>query len=292
MDELLDCAVVGGGAAGLSAALVLGRARRTVALLDDGEQSNLAAAHVGGFFGHDGTPPAELYERARAQLEPYPTVALHDATVTAVDRERDGFVVATAGSEVRARRLLLATGMRYELPDIPGLPELWGDTVFHCPFCHGWEMRDRRLAVLGAGEELVERALLLRGWSDDVVALTNGAGRPGREAHVPVVERPIAQLRSNGRELTAVVFDDGSALERDGLMIPAVLSQRTPFTAELGLELTERGTVAVDARGRTSLDGVYAAGDIAAPIQQVVIGAAAGAGAAASIVHDLVVARA
>jgi thioredoxin reductase len=302
MDDLYDCAIVGGGAAGLSAALVLGRARRKVAVFDAGEQSNRAAVHVGGLFGHDGTPPAELYARGRAQLEPYPTVDLRDAAVSAVRRDGDGFVVSAAGAEVRARRVLLATGMRYELPDIPGLAELWGDTVFHCPFCHGWELRDRRLAVLAPGGEAAERAHLVRGWSDDVVVLTNGAQLGGealerlRRAGLEVVERPIVELRSaNGTarpRLEAIAFDDGGVLERDGLLIPASLTQRTAFAAELGLELTERGTVAVDARGRTSAAGVFAAGDIAEPIQQVVVAAAAGTVAAASIVHDLLIASA
>lgn len=301
MDEIQDCAIVGGGAAGLSAALVLGRARRTAVLFDAGEQSNLAAAHVGGLFGHDGTPPAELYSQARAQLEPYPTVAFHETSVSSVRQENDRFIVAADGNEVHSRRLLLATGMRYELPDVPGLRTLWGDTVFHCPFCHGWELRDRGLAVLGEGDELVERALLLRNWSNDIVALPNGSREVGVEAFarleragIDVAERPIVELRQRSDHgvraprLAGIVFDDGSVLERDGLLVPVSLTQRTPFAAELGLELTERGTIAVEDRGRTRVAGVYAAGDIAEPIQQVVIAAAAGATAAATIVHDLV----
>jgi thioredoxin reductase len=301
MGELQDVAIVGGGPAGLSAALVLGRARRTVVLFDAGEQNNLPAAHVGGLFGHDGTPPAELYRQARAQLEPYPTVVVREATVASVRREHDGFTVTTDGGEVHARRLLLATGMRYELPDLPGLRELWGDTVFHCPFCHGWEVRDRRLAVLAEGDELVERALLLRNWSEDIVALANGSPDIGVEASarleragIELAERPIVELRRRsdrgapGPRLAGVVFDDGSVLERDGRLVGVSLTQRSPFAAELGLELTERDTIAVDNRGRTSLAGVYAAGDIAEPIQQVVIAAAAGGIAAASIVHEFV----
>lgn len=302
MAELHDVAIVGGGAAGLSAALVLGRARRSVALFDAGEQNNLAAAHVGGLFGHDGSPPAELYDRARGQLEPYPTVVVHDATVSALVRDGTEFVVTADDVQVRAHRLLLALGIRYDLPSVPGLQELWGDSVFHCPFCDGWEMRDRRLAVLGAGDELVQKALLLRNWSPDVVALTNGSGALADDASarlgrlgIDVVDRPIVELRSRprgegrGRELESVVLDDGTVLERDGLLVTVTHAQRAPFADELGLELTERATIVVDALGRTGAAGVYAAGDVAEPMQQVVFAAGAGARAAIGLVHDLAV---
>jgi choline dehydrogenase-like flavoprotein len=146
--------VVGGGVAGLSAALVLGRARRRTLVLDRGGQSNRAAAHVGGLLGHDGTPPAELYELARAQVAAYDAVALRDAEAVDARAEGDGFavVLGDGGGEVRARALVLATGMAYEVPDVPGFAELWGGAVFHCPFCHGWDVRDRPLVVYGAGE--------------------------------------------------------------------------------------------------------------------------------------------
>jgi thioredoxin reductase len=299
MDGVHDVAIVGGGAAGLSAALVLGRARRAVALFDAGEQNNLAAAHVGGLFGHDGTPPSELYGRARRQLAPYESVVVHDSAVTSVARDGSGFVVAAGDVGVRARRLLLAMGIRYDLPEVPGLHGLWGDTVFHCPFCDGWEMRDRRLAVLGAGDELVQKSVLLRNWSPDVLALTNGAEAPAGEASsrlarlgVDVVDRPVVEVRprhaGHGSALE-IVLDDEIVRERDGLLVTVAHAQRAPFAAELGLELTERGTVVVDVLGRTGADGVYAAGDICDPMQQVSFAAAAGARAAIGLVNELAV---
>jgi thioredoxin reductase len=302
MADVHDVAIVGGGAAGLSAALVLGRARRTVALFDAGDQSNLAAAHVGGLFGHDGTAPAELYGQGRRQLEPYRTVVVHDSAVTSIIRDGIGFVVTADDVEAPARRLLLAMGIRYDPPAVPGLEELWGDSVFHCPFCDGWEMRDRRLAALGSGDELVQKSLLLRNWSADVVALTNGSGALADDASarlgrlgIKVVERPIVELRSHpraegrGRALDGVVLDDGTVLERDGLLVTVAHAQRAPFADELGLEQTERATIVVDALGRTAAAGVYAAGDIAEPMQQVVFAAGAGARAAIGLVHDLAV---
>jgi thioredoxin reductase len=297
MDELHDVAIVGGGAAGLSAALVLGRARRTVALFDAGEQNNRAAARVGGLFGHDQKPPAELYATARTQLVPYATVAVHETTVTSIRRAGGGFVATTAdGAATHARLVLLATGMRYELPDVPGVAELWGDTVFHCPFCHGWEVREERLAAFGSGDDVVERALLLRAWSDDVVLLANGrelgddAAARLDQAGITVDARPVAEVRDREGSAAAVVFADGGVLERDALLVSPTLTQRTAFAAELGVELTGPGTIAVDGLGRTSVDGVFAAGDVAQPMQQVVIAAAAGATAAIAIVRELTVA--
>jgi thioredoxin reductase len=291
---MVDCAIIGGGAAGLSAALVLGRARRSAVVFDAGEQSNLVAPHVGGLFGHDRGPPTDVYRIARDQLSPYPTVEIRRSNVTAARPVDGGFAVAADGSQTPARRILLATGIRYELPDIPGLEPLWGDSVFHCPFCHGWEMRDRRLAVLGEGDELVARASLLRCWSDDVVALSNGTPLTDADgfdrAGIDVIVEGIVELRTSDddgrRALQAVAFDDGRALERDGLMIHPRLSQRSPLAAELGVTLTDRGTVHVDAHGRTSVRGIYAAGDVAGETQQVINAAAAGATAAYAIVHD------
>jgi thioredoxin reductase len=243
-----ECVIVGGGAAGLSAALVLGRARRRVLLIDAGRQSNRAAPHVGGLLGHDGTPPDVLYRLARTQLEPYASVAVADGTVTAAERENGWFRVELQGdAPVVGERLLLASGMDYAIPELPGAAQLWGDTVFHCPFCHGWELRDRPLAILGRGEEGVTRAVLLRGWSKDVVLLTDGpAGlsddqRARLAAHrSEIVERRVARLSDCsvhggcGKHLESVVFDDGSELPRDGLLVAAPLRQRSALAEDLG----------------------------------------------------------
>ena len=175
MTESWDCVVVGGGAAGLSAALVLGRARRRTLVVDDGNQSNLTASGIGGLLGHDGRPPAELYEIGRHELTAYPSVEVRTGAVIGGVRDDDGFGLDLGdGHHERTRRVVLATGMQYRPPEIPGLAELWGRSVFHCPFCHGWEVRDRPLAVLSRGERAIHSALLLRGWSDDIVLLTDG----------------------------------------------------------------------------------------------------------------------
>ena len=169
MDESWDCIIVGGGAAGLSAALVLGRARQRTLLIDAGGQANLAAEGVGGFLGHDGRSPTALYAAAHRELAAYPTVEVRHGEVVSGSRlvgEVD--LRLLDGSQCRARRVLLATGMNYQRPALAGVDVRWGRSVFHCPFCHGWEVRDGHLGVLDSGDSGVRRALLLREWSDSV----------------------------------------------------------------------------------------------------------------------------
>jgi thioredoxin reductase len=271
VSHLHECLVVGGGAAGLSAALVLGRARRDVLVVDAGEQSNRPAHAVGGLLAQEGTAPVALYTAARDQLAGYPSVTLRDGDVEAIEPREDGTFGARLadGDEVAARRVFLAIGMQYAPPDLPGVAERWGDTVFHCPFCHGWEVRDRALAVLGAGDTGVYRALLLRGWSDDVVLLGGEVDADGRAkldaAGVRVDERAVVAVRDEA----TVVFADGHELRRDALLVAAPMRQRSGLAEALGLELDAAGAIVVDELGRTSVPGVFAAGDVAGTVQMV-----------------------
>jgi thioredoxin reductase len=271
VSHLYDCLVVGGGAAGLSAGLVLGRARRDVLLVDAGQQSNRPAHAVGGLLAQEGTAPGTLYAAGRDQLATFPTVTLTDGEVDTIERRADGTFRArlSGGDEATARRVLLAMGMEYVAPDLPGIAERWGNAVFHCPFCHGWEARDGALAVLDDGDTAVFRALLLRGWSDDVVLVGGDIDAAGRAkldaAGVPVDERPVVAVRDEA----TVVFADGSELPRDGLLVPAPMRQRSRLADALGLELAPAGTIVVDELGRTSAPGVFAAGDVAGTIQMV-----------------------
>ena len=269
MDYDFDCVVVGGGVAGLGAALVLGRARRRTLVLDSGGQSNRAAAHVGGLLGHDGVPPGALYTLARTQVAAYDTVALRDAEAVDARAEGSGFVVVLGdgGGEARAQSLVLATGMDYEVPDVPGFAELWGGAVFHCPFCHGWEVRDRPVAVYAAGEVADRLAALLAGWTDDVTV---------------VDPANVTGVRVEDGVLRAVVCRDGSEVCCDAVLVHAPLHRRGALPERLGLALTDSGLVAVDAEARTSVPGVYAAGDVAVAPQQVAI--ALGSGHLAGVV--------
>ncbi|HEX2128208.1 MAG TPA: NAD(P)/FAD-dependent oxidoreductase [Solirubrobacterales bacterium] len=278
MNSEWDSVVIGGGAAGLSAGLVLGRARRRALVVDRGGQSNLPSAHIGGLLAQEGTAPAELYDRGREQLAGYETVSVRDAEVTDARPDGDGFAVALSGedAEVRTRTLILATGMDYEMPDIPGFREHWGNAVFHCPFCHGWEVRDRRVVICGAGETAEHQATLLRGWTEDVTV---------------VDPETIARARSEDGALKAVVRQDGSEVECDAVMVHAPLRRRGELPERLGLALTDSGFVEVDDLGKTSVPGVYAAGDVAVAPQQVVIAMASGHLAAVAVVRELTLGR-
>ncbi|MGZ5333868.1 MAG: NAD(P)/FAD-dependent oxidoreductase [Solirubrobacterales bacterium] len=269
MNRDFDCVVIGGGVAGLSAAIVLGRARRRTLVLDRGRQSNRAAAHVGGLLGHDGTPPGELYELARGEVAAYDAVTLRDAEAVDARAEGDGFAVVLGddGGDVTASALVLATGMEYEVPDIPGFAELWGGAVFHCPFCHGWEVRDRPVAVCAAGEAADRLAGLLAGWTDDATVVDPG---------------DVTGLRVEDGALRAVALRDGAEVRCNAVLVHAPLRRRDELAERLGLELTDSGLVAVDAEARTSVPGVYAAGDLAVAPQQVAI--ALGSGHLAGVV--------
>ena len=302
METTWDCIVVGGGAAGLSAALVLGRARQRTLVIDAGSPSNLPAQGVGGLLGHDGRPPAELYAIGREGAGGLP-----DGRAASGDRRGRGASRRRLRARARrrrarvTRRVILATGMDYRPPDLPGLAELWGRSVFHCPFCHGWEVRDQALAVLGGGAGGVHRALLLREWSDDIVLLGNGPAELGegdRErlaaAGIEVDERPVAGLVARGGTLAAIEFADGSdLLAREGLLVPVTAVQRSALATQLGAEIAEPGPVVVDAvvvdpMFRTTSEGVSAAGDVSAQLPQVAGAISAGSLAAVGVVQGLV----
>jgi thioredoxin reductase len=295
-----DCIVVGGGAAGLSAALVLGRARRGTLLIDQGDQSNLAAHGIGGLLGHDGRPPAELYAAGREELAAYPSVEVRSGEVVGAERRAAGFEIEVAGGgREQARRLLLATGMEYRFPDLAGIAERWGRSVFHCPFCHGWEVRERPLGVLDRGSSGVRRALLLSSWSDEVTLLPDGPAElePGdaqrlEAAGVDVDDRIVAGLCGAAPDLTAVAFEDGSERPFHGLLVPITLHQRSGIAARLGAAMAARepmttDAIETDAGFQTSVPGLYAAGDVNVQMPSVASAIAAGSAAAAVIVHDL-----
>jgi thioredoxin reductase len=260
METDFEALVVGGAAAGLSAALVLGRASVRTLVVDAGEPSNRSAPAIGGLLGQDGTSPDQLYVVGREQLTELPTVELHDGVVTAID-PADAFRATLAGGEtITARRILIAGGMRYSLPDVPGLSKLWGDRAFACPYCHGWEHRDQKIAILG-GTGATHRVALLRSWTSDLVVLADGEPTDDVE-DVPVDERPVASVAPG-----LVRFADGSELEVDALHVVAPMTPRDGLVAGLGLETTDSqqgtGVAVADRFGATSRPGVFAAGDAA-----------------------------
>jgi thioredoxin reductase len=287
-----DVVVIGGGAAGLSAALVLGRARRRVAVVDSGAPRNAPAAHMHGFLSRDGMPPADLLAVGREELAAY-GVEVTRGRVVSVE---PGFTLALAdGGTLEARRLLIATGATDELPPIPGLRQRWGKDFLHCPYCHGWEVRDRPLGVLGTGTGSVEHAQLIRQWSDDVVFFTHtydltGAEREQLEARgIRIVDGAVRALVVQDDRLRGVVLGDGRTVERGALFVrPDIRPRLDGLVEQLGIEVDDARFVRVDDTGRTSVPGVWAAGNVANPRAQVITAAGEGSAAAISINADLV----
>jgi thioredoxin reductase len=263
-----DALIVGGGPAGLSAALVLGRARKRVLVIDEGRPANAVSQGVGGLLGQDRVKPAELRRSGRRQLGELANVEVRPGAVEDVEPAADGFAVTLRdAAPVRAHAIVLAHGLRYDPPPLPGIEPLWGRSVFHCAFCDGWEVRDRPLALHASGPGAVRSALLLAGWSDDVLLCTDGAPNPDAEllaaAGVRVRTEPIAQLAGSDGRLARIEFSDGPAEAREALFVNTRRDQPNGLAAALGCELTEAGTIVTDGDGRTNVAGVYAAGDAA-----------------------------
>lgn len=299
---MLDVIIIGGGPAGMSAALTLGRAHRTVLLIDSGEGRNAPADAVHNFITHDGTPPQTLRDLGHENLRHYPTVRTATTTADSVRRLADDhFEVRLADGElVESRRLLLATGLRDELPDLQGLEALWGKSAFHCPYCHGFEAGGSRIAVLGAAPDRVRLALHLSSFTDDIALCTGGASlepvmQSVLEANgIAVHCAPLARLEHEDTRLRRIVFDDGSSIERDAVFIKTTLHQRADFAERLGCDDFPDGCVEVNEFAQTSVAGVYAAGDMARratvpiPLAAVVAAAASGTVAGSVIDQDLV----
>ncbi|WP_257462898.1 NAD(P)/FAD-dependent oxidoreductase [Archangium lipolyticum] len=293
-----DVVIVGGGPSGLSAALVLGRGRKKVLLCDAGTPRNASAEHMQGFVTRDGTPPQEFRRIGREQLRPY-DVEYQNARVLSVDRLDSGFRVELEGGRVvETRRVLLATGMVDVLPDLPGYRELWGKSLFQCPYCHGWEVRDQAWGVLATDEHLLDFGLFVTGWSKDVVVFTNGtlavpAEQRSRLEHagVRLEERRIRQLIVREDHLQAVELEDGARVERQVLFTRPPQRQTQlvqQLVGKLGLALDEQGFVRVEEpHKQTSVPGIHAAGDLTTMLQGALVAASAGAMAGYMMNHSL-----
>ncbi|WP_207956714.1 NAD(P)/FAD-dependent oxidoreductase [Rubrobacter tropicus] len=302
-----DVVVVGAGAAGLSAALVLGRSGRKVLVLDGGEPRNAPAEASHGFFTRDGVQPGEMLKIGREQLGRYPNVEYRTGRATQASGADGAFEVTLEDGEVvSARKLVLATGVFDELPERPGFRELWGKGVYHCPYCHGWEMRGRPLAVLASPGTAFDRVALIRNWSRDLALLTDGEGglsgadrRRLDALSVPVYEERISRLEGDparpGGGLERVVFEGGAALEREGVFHVPPQRQRSGLAGSIGCELaapvpTVEFVKADPMTRETTVAGVYAAGDaVRAPGQSVVLASASGAAAAYVLNHALAI---
>jgi thioredoxin reductase/SAM-dependent methyltransferase len=299
--EFFEVVVVGGGAAGLSGALVLARSRRSVLLVDAGDPRNAPAAHAHNYLTRDGSPPGEIYDAGRDEVTSYGG-RVERGRVSSISRDDRGFTISVEGRTVRARRVLVATGLRDELPDVPGLAQRWGRDVLHCPYCHGWEVRDQRIGVLATGPMAVHQALLFRQLSEHVTLLQHTAPTFDDEQReeldavgITVVEGRVSRVDTDNDRLTGVVVD-GRAIALDALVVGPRAAPRAELLEPLGVlpeEFVVRGQVlgariVADATGATAVPGLWVAGNLGDPQAQVVTAAAQGVQAGAAINADLV----
>jgi thioredoxin reductase len=298
--EQHDVVVVGGGTAGLSGALTLARARRSVLVVDAGEQRNRPAAGVHGFLTRDGLPPDELAALGRAEVERYGGAVLEGRVAALAGTEGAFAVTLDDGRVLGARRLLVTTGLVDELPEVPGLRELWGSDIVHCPYCHGYEVRDQPIGVLATGARAVHLAQLFRQWSEDVTLFLHTGPRPSAEEAeglaargIAVVAGDVAALETEGGRLRGVRLASGDVVARRVLAVETRLVARAGLLAGVGLEPTEHPAgvgqrIEADVTGRTAVPGVWVAGNVTDVMAWVASAASAGVMAGAALNNDLI----
>jgi thioredoxin reductase len=286
-----DVIIVGGGPAGLSAALMLGRCRRAVLLIDAGTPRNIFAKELHGFLTRDGIAPKKLLGLARSELKRYNVVFKKGVAVNAVKKDTTFIVTLGNGKQYESRKLVLATGLCDDLPAIEGLRSFYGISVHHCQYCDGWEWHDKTIAVYGKGKGAVGQALSLRTWSNSVVAciqdIPDNYRRLLTRKGIQVYERPVSKVLGTKGKLKQVVFDDGSSIKADALFFNTDKYQKSHLARKLGCSFTEKGGVQVDKRERTGVPGLFVIGDTQYDVQLVVTAAAHGATAAVAINGEL-----
>lgn len=291
-----DVIIVGGSYAGLSAALVLGRALRTVLVIDSGQPANRQTPHSHSFLTRDGETPAQLATIARQQALAYPTVQLLEDTAIKARRSGAGFEITTHNQQTfSAKRLVLATGLKEQFPALPGFADCWGISILHCPYCHGYEVKDEVVGVLGNGEMGFELAKLIQHWNPGLTLFTNGPAELTTEqtaklqSHtISIVETPLMALQHQQGRLHALELADQTVRPIQALYAHPALGQTADLAAQLGCEHDEKGLVIVNEMGKTSVEGVFAAGDTQTMMRQVSVAATNGMKAAVGINRELI----
>lgn len=293
----IDCAIIGGGPAGLNAALVLGRARRSVMVFDENKPRNAVTQESHGFLTRDGVKPDEFRNIAHQEISKYPSVEIRQIRITDVRNQEGSFELVANNREVfHARTVFLATGLKDTLPAIDGIHDYYGKSLFSCPYCDGWELKEKPLVVIAEeGQQAFHLAKIVWNWSHDLLICTNGhqilteAQRETlRKKGIQVVEDRITALVGKHGQLERIVFATQEERSREGGFVASQLLQASPFGEVLGCEMNVMGGIVTDLLGRTTVPGVYAAGDVSVAVpHQLIIAAAAGSRAAAGVNTDL-----
>ncbi|AWP28048.1 pyridine nucleotide-disulfide oxidoreductase [Paenibacillus glucanolyticus] len=298
-EPMYDAVIIGGGPAGLSAALVLGRARKQVVVIDEGRPRNKVTRETHGFLTRDGISPSEFRRIAKEQISVYPSVRFVEDTAAAVTGVDGDFQITTGqGTIYRSKKLLFAVGKKDSPLDINGLADVYGKSAFVCPYCDGWELRDQPLVVISNGAGAFHFAKLIAGWSERYTICTNGPDEWTEEQreelkqhNIPVFNAPIESIESSGGMVEQVVLEDGTRIPCTGIFFAPKLVSGSDLPASIGCEFNEAGSIVVDAYGKTSVPGVYSAGDAATEMYQAIAAASSGSIAAAGLNGELLAER-
>ncbi|KKI92910.1 pyridine nucleotide-disulfide oxidoreductase [Bacillus sp. SA1-12] len=294
---IIDCAIIGGGPAGLNAALVLGRARRSIILFDNDQPRNAVTHESHGFITRDGVSPREFRDLAHHDIRKYPSVNIKKSNVLEINRESHSLfkLITDDGESYLSRKIMLAIGLKEKLPDVNGIRDYYGRSLFSCPYCDGWELKDQPLVLIGVNNNAPHLAKMIYQWSKDLVICTNGNSILSdtemllfKSKGIGIREERIAHLSGTDGKLKKVVFEDGRELNRTGGFVTPELEKPNDLADLLGCEMNKIGGIIIDALGRTNVEGVYAAGDISAGgPTQLIIAASQGSRAAMGINSDL-----
>lgn len=292
--QLLDVVIVGGGPAGLNAALVLGRARKNVVVIDEGRPRNAVTREAHGFLTRDGISPGDFRQIAKEEISAYPSVSFVADTAVSIAGSNGHFQITTAkGNTIDSKKVLFAVGMKDRPLNIPGLAEVYGRSAFVCPYCDGWELRDEPLVIINKGAELMHFAPLISGWTDRFTICTNGPDgltdteREALRRKVPIYESPIRHIDSKDGIVREVILEDGTTIPCRGIFFKPNLVTGSDLPRAIGCQIAEIGNVVVDMLGKTNVPGVYSAGDMASRVHQSIVAASNGAIAAAAMNNEL-----
>ncbi|MCR6473825.1 NAD(P)/FAD-dependent oxidoreductase [Bacillus safensis] len=291
----LDCAIIGGGPAGLSAALVVGRGRKQVIVFDDELPRNRVTQESHGFITNDGMTPIEIRRAGEADLQKYPNIKIKRSRIVDIQKKEERFTLLThEGDTFEAKKIILATGLQDILPEIEGIHDVYGKTLFSCPFCDGWELKDKALALIAENQRALHMAKLLSNWTKDLIVFTNGHVLAEEDkvlltAHsIQIIDVPIVSIDHDNGQLRSLQLANGETVKREGGFVASEFKQSAPFAEKLGCKMTKNAGIETDILGRTTVSGVFACGDNLGGPAQLVLAAAAGSQTGMGVIHEIV----